>query len=110
MLNSHEDEVVPPKGKTIIGMQKKKQKICDQCLELFNSPQALKSHVNLVHKEKGEISCTEPGCKKKFTQQRYFKEHMKTHQQSYKCLYCTKSYGHKKTLNRHMREAHGWSG
>ena len=110
MLSSHEKEFEPPKGKSVSEMKKNNQRTCTNCGKVFNSPQALKSHVNLEHKQQGEIVCPEDGCTKKFTQVRYFKEHMKTHQQTHKCLYCTKTFGHKKTLNRHMRKAHNWSG
>ena len=108
MINKHPEMVTRRKGERAIDHLRKTSRLCDICLELFNSPQALKHHKNMAHTEPTDYPCT--SCDKVFSQKRYLTEHARSHQQKHKCLYCSKVYGQKKTMMRHMREAHNWTG
>ena len=88
------------------------QKIpCMQCTDLFNSMAALKSHIELAHQAAANAPCNH--CGKVFKTLRYCTEHEKicAHnpaRQTFKCLYCSKTYSLKKLLNRHMKDSHSW--
>ena len=109
MVNKHPDAVTGTKTKTqVTDMVKKKNRVCNICQKVFNSPQALKHHKNQEHTTANDYVCTV--CDRVFKQQRYLTEHARSHQKKHKCLYCTKEYGHKKTMMRHMRQDHKWTG
>ncbi|XP_076464984.1 uncharacterized protein LOC143296877 isoform X2 [Babylonia areolata] len=77
--------------------------LCDFCDATFASVSGWKSHMNRVHLNTLPYTCNI--CGKGFTKLDNYEGHMNVHNniKAYKCLYCSKRYPYKTSLNMHLR-------
>ncbi|XP_055374712.1 zinc finger protein 211-like isoform X2 [Condylostylus longicornis] len=79
---------------------------CTICNKISANSEALKNHIQYVHRAKAKFECTL--CKKSFKRELALKEHMAAHtgQSLYSCPHCSKTFTHSSNMHHHRKLKH----
>lgn len=86
-------------------------RVCEICGHRFSRKSSLKTHLKVQHGTRSQIACSQQGCRRTFSNEKAFSEHMNTHtkQQTHVCCHCGRAYFSKHSLRSHERGCSGTS-
>ena len=75
---------------------------CENCCEQFSSRKEIDQHVGQCAKTSEFFRCKEPGCNKTFYTKKRLESHKNSHEKTYICTICNKSFSRHSQLEKHF--------